>query len=197
MMVRVSPAKLILWALLALPAAAILVRALAGEPAAELIASTGEWSARSIIAALMLTPLAQLFAGNGAVRWLLRHRRAFGVAGFAYALLHLVFYLIDMASLADILAELPAPAMWTAWLALLCLLPPALASSDAAMRRLGRLWKRIQRLVYPAAVLTLAHWLLVHDGKTEALLHFAPLALLQLLRIARSFTPKPLERNLA
>jgi sulfoxide reductase heme-binding subunit YedZ len=77
------------------------------------------------------------------------------------------------------------------------LVPPAVASSDAAMRALGRSWKKIQRLAYPAAVLTLIHWLLVHDGKTEALLHFAPLALLQLVRAARSFTPKSLERNIA
>jgi sulfoxide reductase heme-binding subunit YedZ len=197
MMVRVSPAKLILWALLALPAAVILIRALAGEPAADLVPSTGEWSARLIIAALMLTPLAQLFAGNGAVRWLLRHRRAIGVAAFAYALLHLLFYWLDMETVANVAAEFAAPSIWTAWLAFLCLLPPALASSDAAMRRLGRLWKRIQRFAYPAAVLTLVHWLLVHDGMTEALLHFAPLAALQLLRVARQFTPPPLERTIA
>ena len=54
-----------------------------------------------------------------------------------------------------------------------------------------------QRFAYPAAILTLVHWLLVHDGKTEALLHFAPLFVLQLLRIARLFTPKPLERTIA
>ena len=196
-MVRVPPAKLVLWCVLALPAAAILWRFSAGEHPAELIPSTGEWSARLIIAALMLTPLARLFPGNAAVRWLVRHRRAFGVAAFAYALLHLLFYVLDMATVADMLAELPAPAIWTAWLALLCLLPPALASSDAAMRALGRTWKTIQRFAYPAAVLTLAHWLLVHDGKTEALLHFAPLAVLQLLRIARNFTSKPLERKIA
>ena len=196
-MVRVPAAKLILWCLLALPAVATLVRFFIGEQPAELIPATGEWSAQLIILALMLTPLAQLLPGNAAIRWLLRHRRAFGVAAFAYALLHLSFYVLDMESVANMLAELPAPAIWTAWLALLCLLPPALVSSDPAMRALGRLWKKIQRLAYPAAILTLVHWLLVHDGVTEALLHFAPLAVLQLLRIARLFTPKPLERNIA
>jgi sulfoxide reductase heme-binding subunit YedZ len=196
-MVRVPPAKLMLWSLLALPAGVILARYFGGEMPADLIPSTGEWSARLIIAALMMTPLAQLFPGQPAIRWFVRHRRAFGVAAFAYALLHLVFYVLDMETVASMLAELPAPAIWTAWLALLCLVPPAVASSDAAMRALGRSWKKIQRLAYPAAVLTLIHWLLVHDGKTEALLHFAPLALLQLVRAARSFTPKSLERNIA
>ena len=74
------------------------------------------------------------------------------------------------------LAEIGAPAIWTGWLAAAvhrsC---PALASSDAAMRLLRRNWKRVQRLAYPAAVLTLVHWALVHDGLVSALVHFAPL----------------------
>ena len=196
-MVRLPPAKLILWCLLALPAAAILIRYSAGEHPAELVPATGEWSARLIIVALMLTPLARLFPGKPVIRWLLRHRRSFGVAAFAYAVLHLLFYGLDMESVANMVAELPAPAIWTAWLAFLCLVPATLASSDAAMRTLGRWWKTIQRFAYPAAILTLIHWLLVHDGKTEALLHFAPLAVLQLLRIARNFTPKPFQRKIA
>jgi sulfoxide reductase heme-binding subunit YedZ len=42
------------------------------------------------------------------------------------------------------------------------------------MRRLGAWWKRIQRLAYPAALLTLAHWLLLSRSPVEALLHAAP-----------------------
>jgi methionine sulfoxide reductase heme-binding subunit len=195
--VRTASTKPILWAVLALPAAVLVARSATGEAPAELLPASGEWSARLIIAALMLTPLAQLAPANRTVRWLLRHRRAFGVAGFAYALLHLALYGLDMETVANMLAELSAPGIWTAWLALLCLLPPALASRDAAMRALGAAWKKVQRLVYPAAVLTLAHWLLVHDGATEALLHFAPLAALQLLRVGRSLSPRPLERKIA
>ncbi|HUE80331.1 MAG TPA: ferric reductase-like transmembrane domain-containing protein [Sphingomicrobium sp.] len=196
---RISPAKLILWAVVAFPAVLILVRywSTPGLLPGDLLASTGDWSARLIIVALMLTPLAKLFPGSTAVRWMVRHRRAFGVGAFGYALLHIAFYVLDMESVANMLAELGAPAIWTAWLAFICLLPPALTSSDPAMRRLGSLWKRVQRLAYPAAVLTLVHWLLVHDGMTEALLHFAPLAVLQLVRIARLYTPNRLERTIA
>ena len=57
------------------------------------------------------------------------------------------------------------------------------------MRALRRGWKRLQRFAYPAAVLTLAHWVLVHDGLTSALVHFAPLFLLQALRLARTIKP--------
>jgi sulfoxide reductase heme-binding subunit YedZ len=190
------PAKLSLWSLLALPAAVILLQLFAGKASADQLTPTGEWSARFIIVALMMTPLVQLFPGNKTVRRLVRHRRAFGVAGFAYAVLHLIFYVVDMESIADMISELPAPAIWTAWLAFFCLLPPAAASSDPAMRWLGRRWKIVQRLAYPAAVLTLVHWVLVHDGMFQALLHFAPLAILQLMRISRTLTPKPLERKI-
>jgi sulfoxide reductase heme-binding subunit YedZ len=198
-MKRVSAGKGVLWAALAVPALIALYR-FATTPSiwpGDLLQPTGEWSARFIIVALTLTPLAQLFPSSGAVKWLVRHRRAFGVAGFAYAALHLVFYVLDMETVAAMLAEIGAPAIWTGWLALLCLVPPALASSDAAMRALRRNWKRVQRLAYPAAGLTLVHWLLIHDGKVSALIHFAPLILLQALRLARHFHRPPTERKIA
>lgn len=198
-MSRVSADKGMLWAVLAVPAALALYR-FATEPGiwpADLLHPTGEWSARFIIIALMLTPLAQLLPASHVIKWLVRNRRAFGLAGFAYALLHLVFYVLDMETVAAMLAEIGAPAIWTGWLALLCLVPPALASSDTAMRLLRRNWKRVQRLVYPAAVLTLVHWVLIHDGKVAAMAHFAPLILLQALRLARHFHRPPTERIIA
>ena len=188
---------MILWAVLAVPAALVLYR-YATVPdiwPGDLLVPTGEWSARMIIVALMLTSLGQLFPANRAVRWLIRHRRAFGVAAFGYAALHLLFYVRDMESVAAMLAEVGAPGIWTGWLALLCLVPPVLASNDAAMRLLRRNWKRVQRLAYPAAILTLAHWMLVHDGLASALVQFAPLVLLQALRLARMLVSNSTERK--
>ena len=198
-MSRVSVGKGVLWAVLAVPALLVLYRygSTPGIWPGDLLHPTGEWSARFIIIALMLTPLAQLFPASRAIKWLVRHRRAFGVAAFAYALLHLIFYVLDMETVAAMLAEIGAPAIWTGWLALLCMLVPAAASNDAAMRALRRNWKRIQRLAYPAAVLTLVHWLLVHDGKVSALVHFAPLILLETFRLLRFFYRPPTERKTA
>ena len=198
-MVRISAERCLLWALLAVPAAVILTRyaTTPGVWPGDLLHPTGEWSARLIIVALMLTPLGQLFPRSPAVQWLIRHRRAFGVAAFGYALLHLIFYILDMETVAAMVAELGAPGIWTGWLALLCLSAPALTSSDAAMRALRRGWKRMQQFAYPAAALTLAHWVLVHDGMTAALLHFAPLILLQAVRIARNLKPITNERKTA
>ena len=190
--------KLILWMALALPATIALFGYNSSPDAlpGDMLPFTGEWSARLIIVALAITPLSHLFPTSPFVRWLLRNRRAFGVAGFAYSLLHLTFYVLDMETVAAVAAELQAPAIWTGWLAFLCLLVPALISSDPAVRALGKVWKQVQRLAYPAAVLTLIHWLLVHDGAASALVHFAPLVLLQLLRLGRSPSLTATERKI-
>ena len=155
----------------------------------DLLHPSGEWSARLIILALMLTPLSIVFRGRRWVAWLIRRRRAFGVAGFGYALLHLIFYLLDMETVENVLAEIGALGIWTGWAAFLLFLPLALTSNDASMRALKGGWKKLQRLAYPAALLTLVHWMFVHDNVAAALVNFAPLALLQCWRLARHFRP--------
>jgi sulfoxide reductase heme-binding subunit YedZ len=182
--------KHLVWLVLTLPLAIALVRHAATADAypGDLLHPTGEWSARYIILALMVTPLLRLWPQARVVRFLARHRRALGVAAFLYALAHTIAYILDMGTLADMLAEIGAPAIWTGWLALAILIPLGLTSNDAAVRALQSGWKRLQRLAYPAAVLTLLHWALVHDGLAAALVHFAPLALLQAWRVARQLS---------
>jgi len=182
---RLFTSRPLFWALLALPAVPMLATATApGADFEELLHPSGEWSARLLVVALILTPLSLLLPRNGGVRWLLARRRAIGVAAFGYAALHTVFYVAAMGNLDDILAELGATGIWTGWLALLVMVPLAVTSNDATMRALRAGWKRLQRLAYVAAILTLVHWITVHDGLGAALVHFAPLALLQLYRIA-------------
>lgn len=114
---------------------------------------------------------------------MMKRRRSFGLAAFGYGVLHLIFYVIDMEALKPILAEFWAPGIWTGWAALLIFVPLAVTSNNLSMRRLKQGWKRLQRLVYLAALLTLAHWLLIHDGVGGALAHFIPLMALELLRV--------------
>jgi sulfoxide reductase heme-binding subunit YedZ len=177
-----------LWAVLTLPAAGM-IWTYSTDPEiwpGDLLHPSGEWSARLIIFALMLTPLSVIFRGRRWVAWLIRRRRAFGVAGFGYALLHLLFYLLDMETVGNVLAEIGALGIWTGWAAFFLFLPLAVTSNDASMRMLRSGWKKLQRLAYPAAILTLVHWMFVHDNLRAALLNFAPLALLQAWRIAIS-----------
>ena len=182
---------LLVWGGLALPAVAFVAVAstMAAEDLEDLLLPSGELSARLLIVALAITPLAMLLPNNRFIRWLRRQRRAIGLAAFGYGVLHLVFYLIAMGTLDAVLTELGATGIWTGWVALALLVPLALTSNNAAMRMLGRNWKRVQRLAYPAALLTLAHWLTIHDGFIVALAHFAPLVILELIRILRRRTP--------
>jgi sulfoxide reductase heme-binding subunit YedZ len=174
----------IFWILLSIPAALLLRGYWAGDIIAmDMLHPTGEFSARFMIMALIITPLSVIFGNRQWVGWLMKRRRSFGLAAFGYGLLHLIFYVIDMEALKPILAEFWAPGIWTGWAALLVFVPLAMTSNNASMRRLKQGWKRLQRLAYLAALLTLAHWLLIHDGVAGALAHFIPLLLLQLLRV--------------
>ena len=142
-----------------------------------------------IIVALSLTPLAMLMPRARPVAWLLARRRAFGVAAFGYAILHLYFYVREMETLANILAEVALLGIWTGWVAFALMLPLALTSNDAAVRRLKSGWKKLQRLVYPAALLTLIHWIVVHDALVSALIQVTPLILLETYRLVRLLRP--------
>lgn len=177
------------WLLLAIPGMLMLADWLAGRTdTMDMLHPTGEMGARLMIAAMLIGPLAGLLGSRGWLAWLLRRRRALGVAAFCYALAHLVFYVVDMGHVDDMLAEIGAPGIWTGWLALALMLPLACTSNNGAMRALGAGWKRLQRLAYPAALLTLLHWWWVHNGLWGAMLHFAPLILVWAALLARRQT---------
>lgn len=177
------------WALLALPPLLWTYEALTSENARILhilVHPTGEWAARLLILTLMVTPLAMLLKGTGVARWLRCNRRYLGVASFGYAALHTVFYLLDKGSLERVLGELERLYIWTGWLAFLIFVPLAATSMDYAVRKMGPAWKGLQRFVYVAAVLTLVHWASLHDWRhpAAAVIHFAPLVLLEIYRVA-------------
>ena len=90
----------VFWALLSLPAFPMLLGLTSGGPKAvqELLHPTGEFAARFMIIAMMITPLMMLFKGWRGPRWLMKRRRYIGVAAFGYAALHTVLYLIDEAA---------------------------------------------------------------------------------------------------
>jgi sulfoxide reductase heme-binding subunit YedZ len=183
--------KTLWWAALAVPALWLAIRwAVESAPwLADYIADSGLWAARFLVLALCLTPLQQLLGHQKWIAWLIRHRRAIGVAAFGYTALHIILYAIEMVDIAAIEDEATAPAMIAGWIAFAAMVVPAVTSTDGAMRALGAGWKRVQRFAYPAAFLTLVHWALVHDGFSEALLHFLPLAALQAIRLGRDLRP--------
>ena len=185
-MARFSPYWL--WALLAVPGLGMINALVTStDPAAfrELLHPTGEFSARFLIIAMLASPLALIFRNARFPKWLKKNRRYFGVAAFAYALLHTIFYLVDKDSLQPVLAELPKLYIWTGWVAFLIFIPLAATSFDYFVRKMGTNWKLLQRTTYVAAVLTLVHWAALHDwgGIGPALVHFGPLAVLEGYRV--------------
>ena len=182
-----------IWALLALPSVPMVLALTndaagpGGKPATEfLLHPTGEFSARFLIICMILTPMRMLFPASGFWRWMMKWRRYFGVGAFAYAAVHTVLYLVDLGSLQAIMGDALKLGIWTGWLAFFIFVPLAATSNNLSVRRMGPAWKRLQRWVYPAAVLTLAHWIFVHNNLGPALVHFLPLAGLETYRIYRN-----------
>lgn len=148
------------------------------------IADSGDWAAWLLMAALGVTPLRLTWRKSPFVIWLMRRRRDIGVASFAYAAAHTAIYIADKASSAEVLEQAGEPDLLAGWLALALFVPLAATSNDIAVRALKRSWKRLHRLVYPAAVLAFAHWALTAFDPTMAYIHIAILAAIEAARIA-------------
>lgn len=134
--------------------------ALGPDPGKALLERLGLGSLTLLLLTLGLTPLQQAthWRGWAAVR------RQLGLWCFAYACAHLSAYLLvvlglDFSLLGEELRR--RPYILVGALAWGCLLPLALTSNRASQRRLGRRWKPLHRLAYPALGLALLHMLWV------------------------------------
>lgn len=155
----------------------------------QVIHQTGIWSAGLLVAALAVTPLRKIFK---AARWLMAvalHRRAIGVASFAYAALHTGVYLERKWGADLILREGLEPALATGWLAFAIYVLLAATSNDSSVRALGRNWKRLHRLVYIATILMFAHWWLASFDPLPGYILAGLLIVIQSLRF-RTGSPK-------
>ncbi|MFC7703563.1 sulfite oxidase heme-binding subunit YedZ [Plastorhodobacter daqingensis] len=114
-------------------------------------------------------------------------RRPIGLWCFAYAMAHLGIWLVlDQGQVAFALAELRSMAhLQLGLLAFLALVPLALSSTDAALRRLTvPVWKRVHLLVWPAAALAVTHaWLVARFENPVVMAMAGVLAALALTRV--------------
>lgn len=180
---RPSLRRTILWLVLAIPAALMIQSYAGGEMLAmDMLHPSGEVSLRLMLLAMLIGPIIDIFGRNRLLLGWLSIRRNLGVAAFAHAVLHLAFYVADMGALAYILDELPLPGIWTGWLSFVLMLAAASISTDWAVRRLGRWWKRVQTGVYAVFLLAAIHWWLLERDPVPALIHLVPLLIAWSLR---------------
>ncbi|MFK7946938.1 MAG: sulfite oxidase heme-binding subunit YedZ [Saprospiraceae bacterium] len=183
---KILTSKYILWLILAIPGIGMTNGFLSGNAEyGMLMHVTGEFAGRFLVVSLIATPLVMLFPKGKITRWLIRNRRFFGVAAFSYTLLHTIFYLLEE-SFAHIVDEFFRIGMITGWIAFFVFIPLAATSTDAAIKRMGLKWKKLQRWVYLAAVMAFLHWALVSTEQAHwsaALFNFSPIILLSLYRL--------------
>jgi methionine sulfoxide reductase heme-binding subunit len=135
---------------------------LGANPIEFFLRATGVLTLTFLLVTLAVTPLRRLTGRND----LVKYRRMLGLYAFFYAVLHLVTYSIFDKSL-----DLPAivgdviqrPFIAVGMLALVLLIPLAVTSTNAWVKRLGgKNWARLHKLSYPIAILGVLHfWMIV------------------------------------
>jgi sulfoxide reductase heme-binding subunit YedZ len=156
---------------------------LGANPIEAITHETGVWGLRFLLATLAITPVRRLTGWNE----LIRFRRMIGLFAFFYACLHFATYIVlDLFFAFDQIAGDIArrPFITVGFTAFLLLIPLALTSTAAMIRRLGRKWQVLHRLVYVSAALVVVHYLwLVKADIQRPLIYGAVLASLLAARV--------------
>jgi len=145
--------------------------------------STGTWTLTGLMVTLSVTPLRRL---TGRAE-LVRYRRMLGLFTFFYACLHFITYIwldqfFDPAAIAKDIVK--RPFITVGFTAFMLLIPLAVTSTHAMMRRLGRRWQQLHRLIYLVAMLGVSHYAwLVKKDLTQPLIYGAVLAVLLVMRL--------------
>ena len=163
-----SPLAILLWQMWSVAKTGS--NALGADPVAEIEHRLGLWAIRFLMLALAITPLRQLTGWNV----LIRFRRLLGLYAFAYASLHFAAYLgLDLRGFwAQVFEDIvKRPYITVGFIAWLLLVPLAITSTTGWIKRLGRNWARLHKLVYAVAVLAVLHfwWLVKSDIREPAL----------------------------
>lgn len=158
---------------------------LGADPVKKLEHECGKTALNFLLLTLAVTPVRNLTG----LPQLLRLRRMLGLFVFFYAVVHFSVYLVlDLElNLAVVGADIvKRPYITVGFTALLLLVPLALTSTNGMMRRLGRRWQSLHRLIYVIAALAVWHfyWQVKRDVR-EPLLYMGMLALLFAYRLVR------------
>ena len=130
---------------------------LGANPIEELLHGLGIWGLRFLLLTLAITPLRRWTGWN----WLLRFRRMLGLFSFFYVLLHFTVYaVLDQGLDINVIIEdvIERPYITLGMTGLLLLIPLAVTSTKGMMRRLGKRWQKLHKLIYVIGVVGVWHF---------------------------------------
>ncbi|MEO8078086.1 MAG: protein-methionine-sulfoxide reductase heme-binding subunit MsrQ [Acidobacteriota bacterium] len=155
-------AKPVAFLLCLAPALWLLTRALTGRlginPVEDITLTTGTWALRFLVITLAVTPVRRLTGWNRVIQY----RRMLGLFAFFYATLHFLTYLVlDQYFAVDlILKDVVKRRYITAGaVAFVSMIPLAITSTKGWIRRLGRRWTVLHRLIYVSGLAAAVHYL--------------------------------------
>ncbi|MGE0447169.1 MAG: sulfite oxidase heme-binding subunit YedZ [Vicinamibacterales bacterium] len=163
--------KPVLFAAAAAPAVALAWNAYTGDltanPVDYITDQTGSWALACLIVSLGVTPFRRLTGWNDVIKV----RRMLGLFAFFYATLHMLTW-VTLVSFFDVPTMIEdvtmRPFITVGMATFLILLVLAITSNRASIRRLGRRWQTLHRLVYLAGLGGVIHfWWLVKADTTE------------------------------
>ncbi len=165
---------------LALLVGDILNANLGPDPGQVITEALGIAAFQLLLATLAITPLKKITGWNG---WL-RYRRMLGLFAFFYAVLHVLAFLQLLLGWMDLWATFTRrPYIIAGAGAFLLMMPLAVTSTRAMMKRAGPWWKPLHRLIYLSAVLAWVHFLWqARSDITEMVVYGVILAALLLAR---------------
>ncbi len=176
-----------------LPAPWLLYLAISGalgvEPIKALEHRLGELALQLLIFGLAITPLRR-FAGIN----LMRFRRAIGLLAFFYVLCHLLVWLVlDVQILAQVWADiLKRPYITIGMVGFALMIPLAITSNNWSVRRMGRRWNTLHKLVYAIGLLSGLHFVMLSKGfQLEPSLYLGAVIGLLALRMIPKRRPVP------
>ena len=196
---QITLLKTIFFLLSLLPFSLLLLRGwnndLGANPIETITDFTGIWTLRFLVITLAISPIRK-FTGQAV---LIRFRRMAGLFTFFYACMHFLTYIwldqyFDWHFIIKDIAEHPYVVVgFTTFLILFSL---AVTSPRFMVRNMGKHWKKLHRLIYPAAFLASFHFIwLVKSDIREPLLYLALFSVLMLLRLPSVEKKAPLIKN--
>ena len=165
------------------------------NPVEDITHRTGDWALRFILVALAVTPVRWISGWNP----IIRYRRMVGLLAFFYASLHFSTYIVfdhffDVSSIFEDVAE--RKYVTAGFVGFVLILPLAITSTQGWIRRLGKRWSLLHRLIYVVAIAGVVHFLwLVKLENSEPLVYAAVLAVLLGSRLIRYYLAEASRRG--